>query len=105
MNDPNPNLKVNARTKDLAYTALAWKSPQLLKIFIVTTASGFIGLFLLILSIPLLAEAPVFNSKSRKAMKFYDYCFGKVQLENPQISGADASNYCNKQVYVYKLDL
>jgi len=54
MTYPNKNLKLNANTTDFAVTALAWKSPELLKILIVTVAGCLGGAFLFFLSYPIL---------------------------------------------------
>lgn len=105
MANPNPNVKVNARTIDLAYTALAWKSPQLLRIILITVVGAFSAAFLGLLVSPLLAEAPVFSSKSRKAMKYFDYCFAKVQLDHPELSTSKAFTYCQNTAEIYKQEL
>lgn len=105
MTYPNKNLKLNANTTDFAVTALAWKSPELLKILIVTVAGCLGGAFLFFLSYPILAEAPAFNVRSRKALQFYDYCLAKVQLDNPELSTSKIYTYCRNRAEVYKQEL
>lgn len=102
MRKPNPNFKLNANTAHLAPAALAWKAPEILRILVGTAIGGTVGLIGLVLAVPLLAEAPAFSEKTRKAQEFYDSCYAQVQIEHPRADGYDILKYCKSQAALYK---
>ena len=103
MRKPNSNFKFSANTVHLATTALAWKAPEILRIFFGMAVGGTVGIIGLVLSVPLLAEAPAFSEKTRKAQEFYDVCYAKIQIEHPGASGI--RRYCQSQATLYKQSL
>lgn len=105
MRKPNSNFRFSANTVHLATTALAWKAPELLRIFFGMAVGGTVGIIGLVLSVPLLAEAPAFSEKTRKAQEFYDSCYAQVQIEHPRADGYDILKYCKSQATLYKQSL
>lgn len=100
-----PAVKVNVDSAHLPVTALAWKAPQLLLLFFVTSAGGFVALLFLILLIPVLQEAPAFNAATRQAQRFTQHCYAKTELEHPELSNDQVFRYCNNLTVLYKHQL
>jgi len=100
-----PAVKVNVDSAHLPVTALAWKAPQLLLLFFVTSAGGFVALLFLILLIPALQEAPAFNAATRQAQRFTQHCYAKTELEHPELSNDQVFRYCKNLTVLYKHQL
>jgi len=100
-----PAVKVNVDSAHLPVTALVWKAPQLLLLFFVTSAGGFVALLFLILLMPALQEAPAFNAATRQAQRFTDHCYAKTALERPDLSSSQVGRYCRNLTVLYKHQL